>query len=49
MVLQLLVQVPDAETLSRLLEDGAPLAEVANAPDVHVFIIEDGRVREALR
>lgn len=48
-MLQLLVQIPDAKTLDRLLADGAPLAEIANDPQVHVFIIEDGRVREGLR
>lgn len=48
-MLQLLVQVPDANTLDRLIADGAPLAEVAADPRVHVFVIEDGRVREVLR
>lgn len=49
-MLQLLVQVPDSKTLDRLLDDRAPLADVvADDPRVHVFTIEDGRVREALR
>lgn len=48
-MVQLLVQLPDADTLARLLEEGAPLAEIAADPRVHVFVIQDGRVQEALR
>lgn len=45
-MLQLLVQVPDVNTMDQLI---ALVEVVAADPRVHVFVIEDGRVREVLR
>lgn len=47
-MVQLLVQVPDVETLNRLL-DVEPLAVVAREPAVHVVIIREGKAPEVLR
>lgn len=42
-MIQLLLQLPDAATLTELL-DAAPLREVAAHPGCFLFVIEDGRV-----
>jgi len=42
-VIQLLVQLPDAGTLTELLDD-SPLREVASRPGCFLYVIEDGQV-----
>lgn len=42
-MLHLLVQLPDADALTELL-DAPTLREVAARPDCFLFVIEDGRV-----
>ena len=44
-MIQLLVQVPDEETLHLLL-DAEPLRRVASRSEVHFFVIRDGEVTE---
>ena len=42
-VIQLLVQLPDAGTLTELIDD-SPLREVASRPGCFLYVIEDGQV-----
>lgn len=42
-MIQLLVQLPDEDTLRTLL-DAEPLRQVASNPGVHFFVIRDGQV-----
>lgn len=47
MPLQLLIQLPDEDTLRRLLDVPA-LREVARESGVYLFVIEDGNVTPVL-
>lgn len=46
-LVQLLIQLPDGETLTELL-DAQPLREVARRPGCSIFVIESGRVTRVL-
>lgn len=41
-MIQLLVQLPDADTLTELL-DAKPLAQVARRTECFVFLVQDGQ------
>lgn len=44
-MIQLLIQLPDEDTLATLL-DAKPLREVVSQPGVHAFVIRDGAVTD---